>query len=52
MITFFQDIPDFVDLISHDIEDIPSPLAFGHKYMTGTFIHRSQFSFLGISQEL
>ncbi|EFO18197.2 hypothetical protein LOAG_10298 [Loa loa] len=30
-----QDIPEFIGLISRDIETIPSPLAFGHKYMTG-----------------
>uniref|UniRef100_A0A915PWG6 Neuroendocrine protein 7B2 n=1 Tax=Setaria digitata TaxID=48799 RepID=A0A915PWG6_9BILA len=30
-----QNIPEFIGLISRDIETIPSPLAFGHKYMTG-----------------
>ncbi|CAI4222810.1 unnamed protein product [Auanema sp. JU1783] len=26
---------DFIDLISRDAENIPSPLSFGHKFMTG-----------------
>ncbi|CAG9540212.1 unnamed protein product [Cercopithifilaria johnstoni] len=30
-----QNIPEFIGLISRGIETIPSPLAFGHKYMTG-----------------
>ncbi|VIO99513.1 7B2, putative [Brugia malayi] len=30
-----QDLPEFIGLISRGIETIPSPLAFGHKYMTG-----------------
>lgn len=35
MIPFLQDIPELIGLISRDIETIPGPLAFGHKYMTG-----------------
>ncbi|VDM22369.1 unnamed protein product [Wuchereria bancrofti] len=34
-----QDIPEFIGLISRGIETIPSPLAFGHKYMTGIQRH-------------
>ncbi|KAM3716216.1 Neuroendocrine protein [Dirofilaria immitis] len=30
-----KDIPEFIGLMSPGIETIPSPLAFGHKYMTG-----------------
>ncbi|MCP9260780.1 Neuroendocrine protein 7B2 [Dirofilaria immitis] len=29
-----KDIPEFIGLMSPGIETIPSPLAFGHKYMT------------------
>ncbi|VDN17060.1 unnamed protein product [Gongylonema pulchrum] len=30
-----QDLPEFIGLMSRDVEAIPGPLAFGHKYMTG-----------------
>ncbi|KAI6229649.1 Neuroendocrine protein 7B2 [Aphelenchoides besseyi] len=31
---FYPD-SDFIDLISRDIESLPGPMAFGHKYITG-----------------
>ncbi|VDM95801.1 unnamed protein product [Thelazia callipaeda] len=30
-----SDFPEFIGLMSRDIETMPGPLAFGHKYMTG-----------------
>lgn len=30
-----QDLPEFIGLMNRDVEAVPGPLAFGHKYMTG-----------------
>lgn len=35
--SIFQDLPEFIGLMSRDVEAVPGPLAFGHKYMTGVF---------------